>query len=109
MTTVPVLLCERRWVCPNCATQSVTKRADVHQQMHHCPGLNGFIAPMVEAHLGKVKVEAVERGDYVNGDHVQYMEKDGKQVPIMSVVTTRDDGQDCAVYAPAATLNARAD
>lgn len=47
----------------------------------------------------RCKVEAVERGDYIGKDEPQY---DGEGRPIMSVVTTRDDGQDCAVLAPAA-------
>lgn len=108
MTAIPTLKVERRWVCPNCHTTALTDRGDVHQQMHHCPGLNGFIAPMVEEHVGRVKVEAVERADYTNGDDVQVMDRDGRKVPIMAVVTTRDDGQDCTVYAPAATLTATA-
>jgi hypothetical protein len=46
------------------------------------------------------KVEALEREDYVAGDMVQ---TDGDGRPVMSVVTTRDDGTDVAVLAPAAT------
>jgi hypothetical protein len=46
------------------------------------------------------KVEAREREDYVAGDMVQ---TDGDGRPVMSVVTTRDDGTDVAVLAPAAT------
>jgi hypothetical protein len=46
------------------------------------------------------KVEAVERGDYVGRETVQ---TDGEGRPVQSVVTTRDDGQDCTVYAPTAT------
>ena len=45
------------------------------------------------------KIEAVEREDYVNGEQIQ---TDGEGRPVMSVVTTRDDGQDCTVYAPTA-------
>jgi hypothetical protein len=47
----------------------------------------------------RCKVEAVEREDYINGDLVQV---DGRGRPVMSVITTRDDGQDCTVYAPTA-------
>jgi hypothetical protein len=46
------------------------------------------------------KVEALEREDYVAGDMVQ---TDGDGRPVMSVVTTRDDGTDMAVLAPTAT------
>jgi len=45
------------------------------------------------------KVEAVERGDYVGQESVQ-IDVNGR--PMMAVVTTRDDGQDCTVYAPTA-------
>lgn len=47
----------------------------------------------------RCKVEAIERGDYTHGDLVQH-HGDGRA--IMSVVTTRDDGTDCAVLAPCA-------
>lgn len=53
---------------------------------------------MVEAGV-KAKVEAVERGDYIGSDDVQ-VDNEGR--PVMSVVTVRDDGQDCVVYAPTA-------
>jgi hypothetical protein len=48
----------------------------------------------------RCKVEAAEREDYVGKEMVQ---TDGEGRPVMSVVTTRDDGQDCAVLAPCAT------
>ena len=87
------------WYCPNCEAKAKTVRADVHTQMHPCAGLGGLVTPMVERGV-RAKVEAVVRGDYVGKDEVQY---DGSGRPIMSVVTTRDEGQDCAVYAPVAT------
>jgi hypothetical protein len=46
------------------------------------------------------KVEAVEREDYVGSDIPQV---DGEGRPVMALVTTRDDGQDCTVLAPTAT------
>jgi hypothetical protein len=49
----------------------------------------------------KAKVEAREREDYVNGDRVQLDPELGR--PVMSVVTTRDEGQDVIVFAPTAT------
>lgn len=52
----------------------------------------------------KCKVETVERGDYIKTDKVTV---DGDGRPIMSVVTTRENGQDCAVYAPTATASLR--
>lgn len=50
------------------------------------------------------KIVAVEREDYVGTDLVQ---TDGEGRPIMSVVTVRDDGQDCMVFAPTATAKAK--
>jgi hypothetical protein len=60
-----------------------------------------MVAPMVLEGT-KAKIVAVEREDYLGADkdNVRYND-DGR--PIMSVVTTRDDGQDCAVMAPTAT------
>lgn len=96
---VPVLAApERRWECPNCPAEDVTREAQPHSRFHNCPGLAGLSAPMVPAGT-KAKVEAVEREDYIGAEDVQY---DGNGRPIMSVVTTRDDGNDVAVYAPTA-------
>lgn len=52
----------------------------------------------------RCKVEAVERGDWV-GDEVVHTDGDGR--PVMAVVTTRDDGRDCAVLAPMAKARSR--
>lgn len=96
---VPVLAREQRWVCPNCDQTAVTHEFGA-QRYHACAGLAGFTAPMVEAGVD-AKVEAHERDDYEGDELVQ---RDGNGRPIMSVVTTRDDGQDVAVYAPRARL-----
>lgn len=96
---IPLLAPERRWECPNCNAQDVTHEASPHTRFHYCRKL-GLTAPMVEAGI-KAKVETVERGDYIGREMVQ-MNADGR--PVMAVVTTRDDGQDCAVYAPTATV-----
>lgn len=53
----------------------------------------------------RCKIEAREREDYINGELVQY-DKAGR--PIQNVTTTRDQGQDCAVYAPTAKVGAGA-
>lgn len=94
----------RRWECPNCDHTDVTREALPHTRMHPCRGLRGLTVPMVEAGT-RCKIEAVERGDYIGDDIVQV---DGDGRPVMSVLTTRDDGQDCTVYAPAATASAAA-
>jgi hypothetical protein len=97
------LASERRWGCPNCDHTDVTHEAQPHTRFHNCPGLAGLSAPMVPAGT-RCKVEAIERGDYVGSELVQ---TDGNGRPVMSVATTRDDGNDVAVYAPTATLNLR--
>ena len=90
---IPVLAPERRWECPNCDHTDVTREPEPHTRMHTCSGLRGLTAPMVPAGT-KAKVETVERGDYV-GDEI--VTTDGEGRPVMAVVTTRDEGQDCAV------------
>lgn len=52
------------------------------------------MAPLVRAGLA-AKVEAKRHEDYIGNEMVQ-TDADGK--PVMSIVTTRDDGQDTAVY-----------
>lgn len=90
---------QQRWECPNCTATDVTRVADPHTRFHSCRGLKGLTAPMVPAGT-RAKVEAVEREDWVGSEVVQ---TDGDGRPVMAVVTTRDDGQDCAVLAPLAT------
>jgi hypothetical protein len=87
---------ERRWECPNCNLKEVTREVTPHSRFHSCRGLKGLTAPMVPAGE-RAKVTAREREDYVGRDSVQ---TDGEGRPIMSIVTERDDGQDCAVLAP---------
>lgn len=98
-----LLLPEQRWECPNCNHTDVTREARPHTRFHACRGLRGLTAPMVSAGT-RCKVEAREREDYVGKELVQ---TDGEGRPVMSVVTTRDDGQDCAVLAPCATGSLR--
>jgi len=93
---------ERRWECPNCDATHVTRSARPHTVFHRCKGLCGLRAPYVQAGI-KAKVEPVERGDWVGRELVQV---DAAGRPWMAVVTTRDDGQDCAVLAPCATATA---
>lgn len=91
---------EQHWVCPNCSVTDVTHEVQVHTRMHLCAGLKGLTAPMVPEGTD-CKVEAVVREDYVGKDIPQL---DGDGMPMMAVVTTREDGQDCAVLAPTATV-----
>ena len=95
----PLLDGRQGWECPNCPAQHVTTLAEPHAPFHNCPGLSGLMAPYVRSGT-RAKVEAVERGDYVAGEKgLRYV--DGR--PVMSVVTTRDDGQDCTVFPGIAT------
>jgi len=94
-----ILQPEQRWTCPNCTHTDVTHEANPHTRFHACAGVKGLTAPMVPAGT-KCKVEAREREDYIAGELVQ---TDGDGRPVMSLITTRDDGQDCTVFAPTAT------
>lgn len=95
---VPIITPQHRWECPNCVALKVTYESRPHTPFHICPGLQGLTAPFVPAGTS-CKVEAMDREDYVNGERVQ---ENGEGRPIMSIVTTRDDGMDCAVLAPSA-------
>ena len=96
-SSLALIRVEQHWECPNCTATSVTHEVRPHTEFHHCAGLAGLWSPMVIAGT-KCKVEAVERQDYIGAEDVRLTE--GR--PIMAVVTTRDDGQDVAVYAPTA-------
>lgn len=97
MGAAVVMTPEQRWECPDCVTRVVTHEARVHTEFHTCRK-TGMWQPMVPAGT-RCKVELVERGDYVNGELVQL---DPRGRPVMSCVVTRDDGMDCAIYAPMA-------
>lgn len=96
---IPLLRPEQRWECPNCLLVDVTHEAQQHTRMHNCSGLHGLSTPMVPAGT-RCKVETREREDYIGTEEVQY---DSEGRPIMSVVVTRDEGNDVTVYAPCAT------
>lgn len=104
---MPTPLLERveDWRCPNCGRTEQTKGLPANaQRFHPCPRLKGLTAPMVRAHI-KVKVEVVERGDWVGSELVQTAPEDGR--PYLGVQTTRDDGTDMAVFAATATASLR--
>ena len=105
MTRIPILQPEQRWECPNCTLRDVTHEAQAHTRMHTCRGLKGLTAPMVPAGT-RCKVEAREREDYVGK---QLVTTDGDNRPVMSVETTRDDGNDLIVFAPCATVGGKAE
>lgn len=85
----------REWYCPACGrTLAVNKPASV-TPFHPCPKMGLLSTPFVPAGT-RAKLEIVERGDWVGGETVT-VAADGR-VP-MSIVTTRDDGMDCTVFA----------
>jgi hypothetical protein len=87
-----------KWFCPNCTRYAVTRGQA--NRFHDCAALAGLSVPMVPVGT-RAKIEVREREDYIGTEDVQY---DGNGRPVMSVVTTRDDGQDCTVYAPTAHI-----
>lgn len=62
------------------------------------------MAPLVPEGV-KAKVERMEREDYIGTDQVQF---DGEGKPTMAVKTTRDDGEDCTIFAPTANVGVEA-
>lgn len=88
----------KAWYCPECTESALT--FDDKIPMHRCHRLSGLMTPLVPADV-RAKHERVEREDYIGKELVQ-MDGDGR--PVMAVVTTRDDGQDCTVYAPTASM-----
>lgn len=76
---------------------------DVPNRFHNCRSLAGILAPLVPEGT-RCEVRAVEREDYVGSEIVR---TDDNGRPIMSVVTTRDDGEDCIAFAPTAHMNMR--
>ena len=95
---IPILqVPEQHWECPNCDQTAVTRRRDVHTEFHHCRGLAGLWSPMIPAGT-RAKVETNEREDFIGKEQVQLHE--GR--PVMNVLVTRDDGQDCTIFAPTA-------
>lgn len=93
------MLNETLWGCPACGLQDMTTETEVHTRFHSCRRFGGFTMPMVKVGTN-CKIELHEREDYINGEDVQLLA--GR--PVMNAVITRDDGQDCVVYAPAATV-----
>ena len=96
MTLSPVY----HWYCPNCLMEDTTV-GPRQNRYHTCTKLRGLISPLLPRGV-RAKVEAVEREDYVGKEQVQLDPERGR--PVMSVVTTRDEGQDVIAFAPMAVL-----
>lgn len=92
---------EHRWECPNCDLEEVTREANPHTRMHTCPGAKYMTVPMIPAGLD-AKVELQVREDYI-GEDVGNVQLDEDGTPWMAAVTTREDGQDVAIYATTAS------
>jgi hypothetical protein len=92
---------EQLWHCQNCS--SAARTVDAKVPHHPCPKLAGLMVPLVRRGES-AKVEVVERQDYIGSELVQV---DGHGRPVMAVVVTRDDGQDCTVFAPTAQGSVR--
>ncbi len=89
------------WYCPNCKQSGRTENRGPHVRYHTCPKLRMLSAPMLRAGV-KARVTANEREDYEGADagHVFH---DVAGRPVMSIVTEREEGQDCIVFAATAT------
>jgi hypothetical protein len=89
----------RRWHCPACLHEDVTREARPHSRMHDCPAMGGLSVPMLPAGA-RARLVAHEREDYVGAERVR-LDNNGR--PVMQVVTEHADGRvDATVYAPTA-------
>jgi len=107
--TVPYLNAYQDWYCPACRKTDRTPAQNyVHgeraSRFHTCPKLRSLSAPMLPKGT-KAKMEVHEREDYIGKGLPQL---DGNGRPLMNLETTRDDGTDLMVFAPAATLHGSA-
>ncbi len=94
------------WYCPNCGATDQVKGPTAsmpHTRFHTCPKLRFLTAPMLPAGT-KAKVTLHEREDYVHlNGHDELVQLDPERGrPVMKVVTERDEGTDCVVFAPTA-------
>lgn len=102
MSVIPILQPPvTDWYCPACGATDQTREARTHVRYHTCPKLRFLSTPLYPVGT-KAKVELHEREDYVNGEAVQLDPQMGR--PVMNITTTRDDGTDCMVFAPTATV-----
>lgn len=86
------------WYC-NCGARAQTVDAKI--PMHPCPDTRGLMVPLVRIGQKSHSI-IVEREDYIGKEDVRL---DGAGRPTMSVITVRDNGQDCTVYAPTASVS----
>lgn len=92
---------DRRWQCNSCGRLHVTKSStEVQTPMHQCAAMAGTWVPFVPAGTDAV-IRVEERQDYIGKDTV-FFDTNGR--PIMSVYTTREDGEDCHILAPTVNM-----
>lgn len=85
------------WQCVSCGLTDRTPPSK-NNRYHSCPKMGGLTVPLVRKGV-HAKNEMVMREDFVGSEKVRL---DDQGRPVMSVVTTRDNGQDVTVYAPTA-------
>lgn len=90
------------WYCPHC--ESWAKTVDSKIPMHKCNGLRGWLTPLIPKDT-KGESRLIEREDYMGKETVQ---TDSEQRPVMAVVTERDQGQDCTIFAPCVSVGIEA-
>lgn len=92
------------YYCPQCGKEDITTDPPNPRshRTHVCPKLRFLSVPLVRKGTA-AKIEVLERQDYVGKDLVAVDPE--RHRPVQAVVTTRDDGQDTAVYAPTATAS----
>lgn len=106
----------QRWECPNCRLEETTRGKFLPNRYHSCPKI-GIFAPLLPAGT-KAKVESRAPEDYIGPDPLlpipgtggkmtRAHRRNAKGQTVMSVVTTRDDGQDVVVFAPTAVAKGR--
>lgn len=105
----------RHWYCPNCKKEDTTNEPLPHVRFHPCPKYRGMSMPMV-AKGTKAKVVPHKREDYTGPNPLVPDVSPGarpgamvRAIPrFMSIVTTRDNGQDVVVNAPTAVASVSA-
>lgn len=108
VNNLPILDPTRKWQCPSCGLQHLTKDQRVITPMHPCPKLKGIMAPYVEiTHGNELKKHSfahrvIEREDYVGKEKGIMTNEDGKA--IMAVHTEREYGHDTTVFPGTATF-----
>lgn len=92
------------WYCPQCGKTDQTREVRPHTRYHPCPKLRFMSVPLLPKGTA-AKIEIREREDYVGREQVQVDPELGR--PVMSIITTRDNGNDCMVFAPVAAASLR--